>query len=47
MCSRPVLLLGKYNSRFCPLWHRLRPVLLLELDTSRSTYLANLDKTIL
>ena len=34
MCSRPVLLLGKYNSCFRPLWHRLRPVLLLELDTS-------------
>ena len=32
MCSRPVLLLGKYNSRFRPLWHRLRPVLLLEPD---------------
>ena len=36
MCSRPVLLLGKYNSRFRPLWHRLRPVLLLEPDTDRS-----------
>ena len=37
MCSRPVLLLGKYNSRFRPLWHQLRPVLLLELDTMSST----------
>ena len=36
MCSRPVLLLGKYNSRFRPLWHRLRPVLLLELDKCES-----------
>ena len=32
MCSRPVLLLGKYNSHFRPLWHQLRPVLLLELE---------------
>ena len=38
MCSRPVLLLGKYNSRFCPLWHRLRPVLLLEPDRFGGRY---------
>ena len=37
MCSRPVLLLGKYNSCFHPLWHQLRPILLLELDTLTHT----------